>query len=301
MVPKMICPMVTAFTPEGKTDYEANALQIERLIDGGVGGILFLGSIGEFSALSTAQKADFITFAVKQTHGRVRTLVGSACPALEDTLHLHAVAADAGADQAVVLPPYYFPADQQTLLEYYTALAKQTPLPFLMYNFPGTTGADITPATAAALAQSQPTIVGIKDTVDSISHTRALIQKVHPVRPDFEIFSGFDEYGLLNLMLGGSGVISGMNNLAPHVFKKLLTAFQTQDFSQAAAMQQVIFSLMPLYQVMPSFVQAIKQALAMLLPGYPTRMMISCTPATTEQQEAIAAILTQQGLMPSDC
>ncbi|MDI5829427.1 dihydrodipicolinate synthase family protein, partial [Salmonella enterica subsp. enterica serovar Kentucky] len=48
-----------------------------------------------------------------------------------------------------------------------------------------------------------PNIIGIKDTVDNISHIREIINNVRPVRPDFVIFSGYDEY-----MMGGA-VVSG--------------------------------------------------------------------------------------------
>ena len=292
--------MVTAFSAKGETDDKANETQIERLIDKGVGGILLLGSIGEFSALSVTQKADFIKFAVKRIRGRVRTLVGTACPAIEDTLTLHQIAYEAGADQAVVLPPYYFPADQDTLLAYYQHLADKSPLPFLLYNFPMTTGCDIAPATIALLAERCHNIVGVKDTVDSISHTRRIIQHVQTVRPDFQVFSGFDEYGLLNLMLGGSGIISGMNNLAPELFSRLLTAFQQKDFKRAQAMQEKIFALMPLYQVMPSFVQAIKLAVSMLIPGYPTYMKLCCAPPTQDQRDLTSQILIKLGLAYTD-
>lgn len=55
------------------------------------------------------------------------------------------------------------------------------------------------------LAREVPNIVGIKDTIDNISHTREVINRVHAFRPGFIIFSGYDEYMLDTLILGGHG------------------------------------------------------------------------------------------------
>ena len=293
----MICPMVTAFTAQGKIDERANAAQIERLIAGGVGGILFLGSIGEFSAMSMKSKHVFLRFAISQVAHRTRVLFGATCSSVEETLAFTEVGREAGADAAMILPPDYFPATLDEVIAYYSQLAEQTGLSFMMYNFPATTGTSIEPETAASHAKAFPQIIGIKDTVDCISHTRALIAKIRPLRPDFEIYSGFDEYGLLNLMLGGNGVISGMNNLAPELFKRLLMAVHQRNYAEAEAAQRRICQLMPLYQAMPSFVQAIKLAVGFFVKDYPEQMALCCPPAKAEQRKTIEGILIRSGLL----
>ena len=110
-----ICPMLTAFTDSGSLDFDANERQIERLIAGGIDGILFLGSIGEFSAISMEQKEEFSKFAIGRVNGRVRTIVGTSCASMEDTLRMNSVVCEAGADAAMILPPYYFAADERVL------------------------------------------------------------------------------------------------------------------------------------------------------------------------------------------
>ena len=295
-----ICPMLTAFTDSGSLDFDANERQIERLIAGGIDGILFLGSIGEFSAISMEQKEEFSKFAIGRVNGRVRTIVGTSCASMEDTLRMNSVVCEAGADAAMILPPYYFAADEETLYRYYSTLAHKTSFPFMLYNFPSTTGTNMSADLVCRLAHEYPQIIGIKDTVENFGHTRALIRSVHALRPDFEVFSGFDEYFLLNLMVGGNGVISGLNNIMPHVFRQLLDGYAHNNFFAMRSAQQKISSLMALYQVMPSFVQSIKIAVSMLIDDYPTNMQLFCAAPTDAQTVQIRQILNEVLLQSSN-
>ena len=131
-----ICPMLTAFTDSGSLDFDANERQIERLIAGGIDGIIFLGSIGEFSAISMEQKEEFSKFAIGRVNGRVRTIVGTSCASMEDTLRMNSVVCEAGADSAMILPPYYFAADEETLYRYYSLLRTRLHFPLCCTIFP---------------------------------------------------------------------------------------------------------------------------------------------------------------------
>lgn len=85
----------------------------------------------------------------------------------------------------------------------------------ILYNFPARTGTDLSPELVARLASQYPNICGIKDTVDTISHTRKVIRAARAVNPEFTVFSGFDEYYLVNRVSGGNGVLSGLTNVEP--------------------------------------------------------------------------------------
>jgi 4-hydroxy-tetrahydrodipicolinate synthase len=163
--------MITPFHDDLSIDYDAAAAQIDRVIAGGVGGILFLGSIGEFFSLSLDERLAFLRFAIRQTAGRVRVMIGTGDTVFAHTLQMMEETRAAGADAAVVVSPYYIGGDQACLYEYYAALEKACRLPIILYNFPDRTGVSIAPETVKKLSE-KPGIVGIKDTVDNISHTR---------------------------------------------------------------------------------------------------------------------------------
>ena len=97
----------------------------------------------------------------------------------------------AGADALVAVSPYYFGPSPDCAKRYFSAVAKATTLPVILYNFPARTGNDLTPELVADLAAENQNIIGVKDTVDTISHTRKVIAAVRKVNPSFSVLSGF--------------------------------------------------------------------------------------------------------------
>lgn len=262
MLKGVFTPMITAFDAEGRLDYPANAALIERLITGGVNGILFMGSIGEFFSLSVAEKQDFTDFVVKTVNKRVTVMIGTGGTHVDEVIALTRYAEKAGADCGVAISPYYFKLDEDSIYRYYAAIANASPLPLLLYNFPDRSNVDFSANLVRSLAVDFPQIIGIKDTVDNISHTRKLIAAVKPARADFAILSGFDEYLIPNLMAGGDGLIGGLSNLIPQTFSDLYRAYQSGDFAGVTVAQARISALMALYDVTNPFVLAIKTAVS---------------------------------------
>ncbi len=258
----VITPVITVFDKLGKLDFAGNQQVIDRLIDNGMNGLLFLGSIGEFFALTMAEKKDFIRFAVTTVNKRVPVLIGTGGTVQEEVIELTHFAEQAGADGVVVISPYYFKLDTAALYRYYANVARSTTMPVMIYNFPDRTAVNLEPELILKLAQEFKHIVAIKDTVDNISHTRNLIHVVKSKVPDFRVLSGFDEYLVPNLMAGGDGVIGGLTNVIPAVFAGLLQSYRQKDFSGVTAAQGKVSMLMNLYDVSQPFVAAIKGAVA---------------------------------------
>ena len=287
---KMICPIITAFREDSQLDKAANEAHIENIISGGVDGILALGSIGEFYAMTLTERMEMAAFIVKTAGGRVPVWIGTGDCAPENVKLLMRHSRDIGADAVVVLPPYYMVSDQACLYQFYADVAQASPLPVYLYNFPDRTGVNLAPETLAKLARDFPQIAGIKDTVDTLSHTRALIQAVQPIRADFEVYSGFDEYALPNLLAGGSGAICGLNNLIPETFQRLLRGFQTQDMAAVTAAQADINRLMPLYACTTPFVQAIKYAISLQTPAVSPVTRHPMSPLSEQAAASIRAL-----------
>lgn len=265
-------PVITVFDKEGRLDFRGMEAMIEHLIDGGMNGLLFLGSIGEFFALTREEKEQLITFAVSKVNKRVPVLIGTGGTVVAEVVELTRFAESAGADGAVVISPYYFKLDEANLYRYYQQVAGAVQFPILLYNFPDRTAVNLSPQLVASLARDCSNIVGIKDTVDTISHTRQLIQAVKAVNPDFSVLSGFDEYLIPNLMAGGDGVICGLTNIVPELFSRLYADFQRGTLSSVQAAQGKISILMNLYDISQPFVAAIKGATA--LRGLPIQSVV---------------------------
>ncbi len=264
MIKGIITPTITVFDQDQKIDFEATEEHIENLIKGGVNGILFLGSIGEFFAMTSAEKKKLISFAVKTVNRRVPVLVGTGGTAAEDVIELSNFAGAEGADGAAVITPYFFQFNQQTLYNYYSHIAQNTDLDLYIYNFPARSGVNISPETVFELARDYENIVGIKDTMDTISHTRELIQQVKkPLDKDFAVYSGFDEYFLPNLLNGGDGLIGGLSNVAPGLFADFYSYYQKGDFNKIKELANKINLMMDIYSISDPFFPAIKKAVSL--------------------------------------
>jgi 4-hydroxy-tetrahydrodipicolinate synthase len=260
-------PAITIFDQNGRLDYAGNEKAINRLVEQGVNGILFLGSIGEFFTLTIAEKQALINLAVQTVAKRVPVLIGTGGTVVSEVIELTEYAQKAGANYAVAISPYYFKLDEESLYRYYEAIATAVDLPLLLYNFPDRTAVDLSPQLVLRLAREFANIVGIKDTVDNISHTRKLIGTLKGELPEFAVFSGYDEYLIPNLIAGGNGMIGGLSNLVPQLFARLYQSFQDNDLVTVTTLQQQINGLMAIYDISQPFVTAIKAAVALLVPG----------------------------------
>jgi 4-hydroxy-tetrahydrodipicolinate synthase len=290
-------PAITIFDSNGRLDFSGNEKAIRRLIENGVNGILFLGSIGEFFNMTFREKKEFIDFAVKTVEKRVPVMIGTGGTVLEEVIELTRYAQKAGADYAVAISPYYFKLDEASVYRYYAAIAEAADLPLLLYNFPDRTAVDLSPQLVLKLAREYSNIVGIKDTVDNISHTRKLIHTVKRELPEFAVFSGFDEYLIPNLTAGGNGLIGGLSNLAPQLLVRIYQAFCQDDLKTVALLQQQMNGLMAIYDVSQPFVTAIKAAAALLIPGLSPFSRVPAGRLDAGQTEQIRDILKKAGMI----
>ncbi len=264
MKAEYITPAVTLFQEDGKPDFESQGRLYEYLIAGGVTGILVLGSIGEFFAIEKDAKKELIRYAVEKVKGRVRILIGTNSMIPGETVELSRFALDLGADGVVVVPPYYFTLNQESIYQFYADLAKSVDGDVYLYNFPDRTGYEISPEVIKRLAEEFPNIVGCKDTISGMDHTREIIKLVKPVRPDFKVYSGFDDNFAHNILSGGDGCIGGLSNVVPGFFKEWINAFAENDLDAIKEKQQAVNKMMDVYGIGVPFVPYIKAVLAEL-------------------------------------
>lgn len=294
---KWITPVVTAFDSEGHVDQEGNAKLYEHLIAGGMDGILILGSIGEFFAIPMEEKKRLIDQAVKTIDKRVKLLVGTNSMVLDECIELSNYAIEQGVDGVMVISPYYFNLPKDSVINFYDQVADHVDGPVYLYNFPERTGYDLTPQLVLELVRKHPNIKGIKDTTGAMGHTREMIQVVKGAFPDFEIYSGFDEFFAHNVLSGGDGCIAGISNFAPRVASGFAAAARENDLEKMAEYQKRIDGLMAIYAIGEQFIPIIKEAV--IQAGVPISPVCAqpLLSATEEQKEKIAALLQSAQLI----
>ncbi|WEV76168.1 dihydrodipicolinate synthase family protein [Bifidobacterium sp. ESL0800] len=252
------CPSITITKDDGSIDYEMWGRHLDHLAEAGIDGILIFGSIGEFYAFPLSVKEEAADFAIKRVAGRANVLIGVGGTNPDEVKEFSAYASKAGADAVVAVSPYYFGPSNAAAERYFDLVCESSSIPVILYNFPPRTGTDLSPELVAELAAKHPNIVGIKDTVDTISHTRKMIAAVRKVNPEFSVFSGFDEYYTPNRVAGGNGVICGLTNVEPELFVKMNKAYHDEDYPTMLACAKKINKLMAIYDVADLFVSAIK-------------------------------------------
>ncbi len=296
MKAKFLTPVVTAFDQELNLDLQANKNIWDFVIDGGVDGIILLGSTGEFFALSMEQKKQLISSAAEHINKRVPLIVGTGSMSVEDTIELSNYASAQGADGVIIVPPYYFSLPDSSIEEYFNQVANAVQTKIYIYNYPERVGYDIKPEIMLKLCRNHKNIAGCKDTVTNFAHTRELLKRILPEFPEFEVLSGYDDYFGHNVLSGGSGTIGGLSNVAPDVSTGWVNAFRENDPVAMAHYQKQMDILAGLFEFGVPFVPLVKKA--MILRGI--QMEDYCTSplllANEEQTEKILDILRQVGI-----
>ncbi|WP_234096753.1 dihydrodipicolinate synthase family protein [Citrobacter portucalensis] len=250
------CPSITPMDNDGKIDLNGLSQHLKRLTEAKIDVILLMGSIGEFASFTLEERLLLIREARAMSSLKMVANVSSTCQ--NDVLLMAQEAYRAGYDAVMILPPYYYGQTAKQLLSYFRQLGQTLSGKWFAYNFPARTGCDLPPELVATLAAEFPNFAGIKDTVDCQSHTRSMIQTTRAVREDFAVLSGYDEYYIPNLLAGGAGIISGLNNVMPELFVSAREAFKQGDLAALRDIQDQIGTYMSIYAIGEDFVTTIK-------------------------------------------
>ena len=237
----VLVALVTPMTRDGHVDQPAVARLVEHVLDGGVHGLLPLGSTGETASLDQDSRRTMLAAVVKAAAGRVPVICGVAQSHLAAARAEVKAAARAGADAALVAPPFYYPLDQVGILAFYRELAAGAELPLLLYNIPPFTKVVAEAETVATLAR-EGTIKGIKDSSRDFEYFERVCIAARSL-PEFRIFTGSDTMLLPSLVMGGAGTICGAGNVAPAMVVKIYDEYIRGDLDAARATQDRLYEL----------------------------------------------------------
>ena len=197
--------ITTQLKKDQSLDLDATARHAQALIDSGVSGIIFLGSLGENQAMTAAEKRQVIEVMVKAVNGRVPVLSGvaetsttEACRYLRDVEQL-------GVNGCMLMPAMLYRGDPRETMTHFRTAAKATGLPLMIYNNPISYANDITPEMFAELADKK-NFVALKE---SSGNTRRITDIRNLVADRFSIFTGVDDLALESAILGIDGWVAG--------------------------------------------------------------------------------------------
>ena len=223
--------LITPFTETG-VNYDALGELIEYQIAGGTDAIVFLGTTGEPSTMTTEEQHGVMQYAVKAVNGRAKVIFGCGSNNTAKAVEAAKTAEAFGADGLLAVTPYYNKCTQNGLVAYYKAICEAVSIPVIAYNVPGRTGVEIQPATMAKIAEI-PNIAGVKDAGGNMSKTMEFFRLI---REKCDVYSGEDALNLPILACGGAGVISVLSNVVPKDVKTLCDLALAGKMSEAIAL-----------------------------------------------------------------
>ncbi|MFP7469425.1 dihydrodipicolinate synthase family protein [Niallia taxi] len=295
----IIPPVSTIFDEEGKLSEVEMAQLIDRLIEAGVDGLLFLGTGGEFSQMSREERLQTAEFAVRHVKRKVPVLIGTGSTNTREAVELSVHAQKIGADGVMVINPFYWKLTDDNLYGYFSKIAQSVDIPVLLYNFPNLTGQDLSPEFVARLVDDHPNISGIKETVDSIGHIRDMIMQVKRKHPHFSVLCGYDDHLLNTLQLGGDGTISASGNFAPQISIGIYRAFLNGDLVKASILYKQLAILPQLYKLDSPFVNVIKEAIKQCGLDISTYVLPPSAPLNEKKISQVKEILAEAGVLPA--
>ena len=235
-MPALITPFLN-----GELDLETLKKLVEWHIGEGSHGFVPVGTTGESPTLTHEEHETVIETVVKASAGRVPVIAGAGSNNTVEAMRFVQFAEKVGADAALVVTPYYNKPTQRGLIAHFTALHDCANVPIIIYNIPGRSVVDMTPATMAELAKL-PRIIGVKDATGDLA--RVCDQRL-ACGPDFVQLSGEDATAHGFNAQGGIGCISVTANVAPGLLAKMQNACLAGDYAAALAIQD---TLMPLHK-----------------------------------------------------
>lgn len=215
-------PVVTIYKagdPTQQVDHGAMYKQCQHLVRSGMHGLVYLGTNGELALLTSSERKAVIQTAARAIAdlklSSYPLVAGISSQSTFETIENAKDAATAGATFALLLPPSYWAKalSSDAHLAYFWAVADASPIPIVVYNFPGVTaGVDLDSDQLAALAE-HPNIVAVKLTCGNVGKVTRLTSKFTPEQ--FGVFGGSSDYLLPTLHAGGNGCVTGLGNVFP--------------------------------------------------------------------------------------
>ena len=209
--------LITPFKTDGSLDELALRGLVRMQLEGGVTGLVPLGTTGESPTTTAEEDLRIIEVVVEEAKGRAKVMAGTGSNSTHEAVKYTKAAKEAGADACLVVSPYYNKPTPEGLKLHYAAVA-EVGLPIIVYNIKGRTGINIETDTLMEIAKD-PMIIGVKEASGEIEQMKEVIAR----RPEgFTVLSGDDGMTLALMRAGGDGVVSVASNIAPREIVSLV-------------------------------------------------------------------------------
>ncbi len=234
--------IITPFLEDMSLDEEGLKRNVLHLCQTGIAGIVPCGTTGEAATLTIAEHKRVIEITVENSS--VPVIAGTGSNNTREAVELTCHAAEAGADAALLITPYYNRPNDRGMFEHFKTVAEKCNIPMVLYNVPKRTGIDLKPELVSKLSRIK-NIVAVKEASGSLSQLSQIIEQTR--ESDFSVLSGDDDLTLPSIALGAQGVISVVANVAPRKTVAMVNAMLKGDLEKARSLH---YELAPLVRAM---------------------------------------------------
>lgn len=290
---RLLTAMVTPFNADGSVNYEKAADLAEWLINNGSDGLVVAGSTGEAATMSAEEKLELFRVVVNCINKRVPVIAGTGSNNTADSVKMTKMAEAMGVDGALIVGPYYNKPTQEGFYQHFAAVAQSTGLPIIVYNVPGRTASNISPAIVARLAADFENIVAIKEAAGNV----AQVAELYSVLPEeFTIYSGDDGLILPFMSVGATGLISVLSNIGGGILQDVMQAYEDGRVREAAKLNA---RMVPLANAM--FIETnpipVKAAVTLVTGIDAGQPRLPLTPMEPANKAKMVAVLQEYGLV----
>jgi 4-hydroxy-tetrahydrodipicolinate synthase len=287
----VVTAMATPFAEDGSLDVPRAQELARRLLDTGSSSLVVGGSTGEAATMSDQEKDALFRAVVEAVEGRGKIIAGTGTYDTAHSIHLSEWAEKAGVDALLVVTPYYNKPPQRGLIEHFTAVARATSLPNIVYNIPGRTATRIAHDTLLRLAEVE-NIVAVKDSTADLDGQAHLLREI----PDgFDVYQGDDWATFVSVCLGAAGVISVASHLVGDRIAEMIEFIESGD---VASGRKIHLDLLPLFDALFVTSNPIPLKAALGLAGFPVgKPRLPLVPANQDELAVIRGAMEGAGLL----
>ncbi len=287
----ILAAVVTPFDADGALDLPGIERQVDHILGGGATGVVSTGSTGEFFSLSMEEQKAVNAAYAKAAQGRGFAIAGTGALTTRAAIELTEAAAEAGADAAMIVPPFYDTLNFEELLAHYKAISDAVDLPIMYYNLPSVSGVDLTPEQFAQLGR-ETNVTCFKDTGgDNTKLATILFEHAD----DITALNGWDTYTFQALALGAKAGVWGAASFIPGLAAELYQALAVKgDLDRARELWKQINPIC-VFLEQHNYAAAIKAGVSLVgVDAGSTRQPLN--PLAQEYRDELAVLLRAAGV-----
>ncbi|NYE23650.1 4-hydroxy-tetrahydrodipicolinate synthase family protein [Pigmentiphaga litoralis] len=221
--------LITPFNQDGSVDFEGFRTLLQWQESQGTSAVLMMGSTGEVSMLSQAERHQIIAETAKMKTGKMKFFYGCTGNNTDTTIDYLRFAHANGADGAILAAPAYICAPEDAIEDYFMEVADATDLPLGIYNNPPRVKSDLHWDNLLRIFK-HPNYVVHKESTTRVGQ----VAQVLAARPDVSVMCcDSPNLGLVvpTMSLGGHGTANMTGNIAPAELATISKPWHTPDVS----------------------------------------------------------------------